>query len=206
MTPSMPLEILVEELSAETALRALMPKLLPGVPYQIRVFRGKSDLLKKLPQRLAGYAAWPGVDARILVLVDRDEEDCHALRNRLDDAAASVGFEVSGSKRQVVNRIAIEELEAWFFGDVDALVAAYPRVPTSTASRSAFRDPDAVRGGTAEALERLLKAHGYHRGGLAKVGAARDISLHMNVERNRSRSFQVFRDGIRHFAEEMPDA
>jgi Domain of unknown function (DUF4276) len=198
----LPLEILVEELSAETALRVLMPKLAPGHPFEIRVFRGKPDLLKKLPQRLAGYAAWPGVaTARIVVLVDRDDDDCSELRRNLDLMATRAGFRADGPQRQVVNRIAVEELEAWFFGDVHAITAAYPRVPVSTGTKSAFRDPDAIRGGTAEALQRLLQAHGYHRGGLAKVGAAQAIAPYMDVESNRSRSFQVFRDGLRHVAE-----
>lgn len=201
MTPAAPLEILVEELSAEAALRILMPKVLPGVSYEIRVFRGKADLVKKLPQRLAGYAAWPGRASRIVVLIDRDDEDCVSLRRHLDDVAARAGFAVTGPARTVVNRIAVEELEAWFFGDIDAVIAAFPRVPTGSANKNGFRDPDAIRGGTWEALERLLQAHGYHRGGLAKVAAAQAIAAHMNIENNRSRSFQVFRDGVRLLAE-----
>ncbi|MGH4015146.1 MAG: hypothetical protein ACRDSL_14740 [Pseudonocardiaceae bacterium] len=34
-------------------------------------------------------------------------------------------------------------------------------------------------------------------GGLAKITAATEIARHMNVDVNRSRSFQVFRDGVR---------
>lgn len=49
---------------------------------------------------------------------------------------------------QVLNRLAIEELEAWFFGDVAALHSAYPRVPSTLGRRSRYRDPDAIRGGT----------------------------------------------------------
>ncbi len=108
----MNLEILVEEYSAESALILLLPRIVPGVEFEVRVFRGKLDLLKKLPNRLKGY-------------------------------------------------------------------------------------PDTITGGTCEALERVLQASGYHRGGLAKVVAATEIAQHMNVEANQSRSFQVFRDGVR---------
>jgi hypothetical protein len=202
MTDLLPVEILVEELSAEFALRQLLPKIVPGAPFVIRTFQGKPALLKKLPERLAGYATWPGVDhARIVVLVDWDDDDCVALRQQLDTVAMAAGFRPTGSRRAVVNRIVVEELEAWFFGDIEALVAAYPRVPPSTARRSGFRDPDAIRGGTAEALERLLQRHGYHRAGLAKVTAAQDIARHMDADNNASRSFQVFRDGVRALAE-----
>ena len=37
----------------------------------------------------------------------------------------------------------------------------------------------------------------YHPGGLEKIRAAREISNHMDPDRNRSRSFQVFRDALR---------
>lgn len=54
-----------------------------------------------------------------------------------------------GQVFQVVNRIAVEELEAWFFGDWSALQAAYPRVPATIPQKARFRDPDAIVGGTA---------------------------------------------------------
>lgn len=96
----------------------------------------------------------------------------------------------------MLTRLAIEELEAWFFGDADALRIAYPGVSASLGSRSRFRDPDAIRGGTWEALEKELQKAGHHPGGLAKIQAAREISIHMDPVRNRSRSFQAFRQGL----------
>ena len=51
----------------------------------------------------------------------------------------------------------IEELEAWFFGDIAAIHAVYPRVSIHLGSRANFRDPDAIPGGTWEALERVFK-------------------------------------------------
>jgi len=49
---------------------------------------------------------------------------------------------------QVINRIAIEELEAWFFGDWPAMCAAYPKLDASVPKRAGLRDPDAIKGGT----------------------------------------------------------
>jgi len=91
----------------------------------------------------------------------------------------------------------VEELEAWFFGDVSALIAAYPGVPATLAHRARFRDPDAISGGTWESLERVLQRAGHHTGGLEKLRAAREIAKHMDPERNRSRSFCGFRDRLR---------
>ncbi|MGH3803791.1 MAG: DUF4276 family protein [Pseudonocardiaceae bacterium] len=198
----MKLEILVEERSAERALGGLLPRIVPSVDFEIRVFRGKTDLLKKLPDRLKGYAAWiTRADTYLVVLVDRDD-DCLALKAEMEQMAAAAGLPTAtaapASRRvHVLNRIAVEELEAWFFGDVPALCAAYPRVPVSLGQQAKYRDPDAVLGGTWEALEHVLQAGGYHRGGLAKVAAATEIAQHMNVDVNCSRSFQVFRDGVR---------
>lgn len=198
----MKLEILVEERSAERALGGLLPRIVPSVDFEIRVFRGKTDLLKKLSDRLKGYAAWiTRADTYLVVLVDRDD-DCLALKAEMEQMAAAAGLPTAtaapASRRvHVLNRIAVEELEAWFFGDVPALCAAYPRVPVSLGQQAKYRDPDAVLGGTWEALEHVLQAGGYHRGGLAKVAAATEIAQHMNVDVNCSRSFQVFRDGVR---------
>lgn len=203
MSPS--LEVLVEELSAEYAFTALLPAIVPETPYEVRVFQGKPDLLKKLPDRLRGYAKWPAeARPRVVVLVDRDNDDCRELRQRLDDMARAAGLSCSGPDRAVLNRVACEELEAWFFGDFAAINSAYPRVPSSAAARKAYRDSDAIVGGTWEALERLLQKHGYHRGGLAKTNAALEIADHMDVEQNSSRSFQVFRDGLRELVKGRP--
>jgi hypothetical protein len=56
--------------------------------------------------------------------------------------------------------------------------------------------PDAIAGGTWEALERLLRRLNYFPEGLPKIAVARKVSEHMDPERNRSKSFQVFRDGL----------
>jgi hypothetical protein len=101
-----------------------------------------------------------------------------------------------GNTIHVVNRLAVEELEAWFFGDWQAVKAAYPKVSASVPEKQGYRDPDAIQGGTWEALEKVLKRHGYFQTGLRKIEAARSIAQHMVPERNRSKSFQVFRDAI----------
>jgi hypothetical protein len=75
-------------------------------------------------------------------------------------------------------------------------LAAYPRISPNLGNRARYRDPEAIIGGTWEALERELKISGYFPGGLSKISAAREISKFMVPEQNRSRSFQVFRQGL----------
>jgi hypothetical protein len=198
----MHIEFFVEEPSAEAALQEIIPKLVnPEISFRVHPFEGKPDLLKKLPDRLRAYSGWLPADCRIVVLVDGNGQDCRRLKRQLEGMSLRAGFFTKTKPRprggfQVANRIAVEELEAWFFGDPEAIVAAYPRVPIEFAHRRRFRDPDAIQGGTAEALERVLQRAGYHPGGLSKVQAARDIARHMEPARNRSRSFRHFRDAL----------
>ncbi len=199
----MHIEFLVEESSAEAALRNIIPKILgDAAAYDIHPHQGKPHLLRKLPDRLKGYKKWIPQDWYIVVLVDADDEDCRDLKARLEDAARQAGFATKSTPDQsghftVLNRVAMKEIEAWFLGDVEAIHAAYPRVRQTLAKKAAYRDPDSIAGGTCEALERELQRVGYHRGGLDKITAAREISKHMQPERNRSRSFQVFCEGLR---------
>lgn len=197
----MHVEFLLEEPSAEAALTAILPKILvDDVTFDFHVFEGKQDLLKKLPLRLKGYRRWIPNNWRIFVLIDEDRQDCQEVKARLERAAREAGFWTkshpnSQGEFRVVNRLAVEELEAWFFGDVEALRNAYPRVSKTLHNRQKYRDPDAITGGTWEALERLLK--GYYPNFLPKGVVAQNVAPHMEPSRNRSRSFQVFVEGLK---------
>jgi Domain of unknown function (DUF4276) len=196
------IEFLVEELSMKEALQSLLPKILgETISFDIHPYQGKTDLLLKLPDRLRGYKSWLPDEYRIVVLVDQDREDCKLLKGKLEKIAIDAGFNTKTSvgiydKFQILNRLAIEELEAWFFGDTHALINAYPGVSPNLENQAKYRDPDAITGGTWEALEKVLQRAGHHQGGLEKIRVAREISLHMNPSNNRSRSFQIFYDGL----------
>lgn len=188
--------LLVEEPSTEAFLHALLPRFLPpGQSFEVHPFQGKPDLLEKLGARLRSYAAWLPEDWRIVVVVDRDGDNCHWLKQQLEDMAGRAGLRTRSAaglaQWQVVNRLAIEELEAWYFGDWAAVRAAYPRVPAGIAARAAYRDPDAIAGGTWEAFERVMQRYGYFKGGLVKIEAARAVGKHVHPTRSRSRSFHA---------------
>ena len=77
----------------EAFLLALLPRLLPrDRTFQVHVFQGKRDLLQKLESRLRGYARWLSDDCRIVVMVDRDNDECHALKAQLEEAAGRAGL------------------------------------------------------------------------------------------------------------------
>lgn len=199
----MQIEFFLEEPSAEAALSTILPKILSvDIIYNFHVFEGKHDLLKKLPRRLNGYSKWLPEDWRIMVLIDEDRKDCRELKAKLEKTAHNAGFVTKSSATpndtfQVVNRLAIEELEAWFFGDIEALHAAYPKISKNLQSKAKYRNPDAIRGGTYEALENLLIQKNYYRERAPKITVAQNIAQHMKPIRNRSKSFQVFLEGLK---------
>lgn len=198
------IHVLVEEPSAEAALENLLPRIVGdrSVDWSIYPFQGKHQLLARLQDRLRGYARRVhNEDIRVVVLIDEDRQDCHDLKQQLELYAKRAGLSTKSSPDRngnftVLNRIAIEELEAWFFGDPDAVRSAYPRVPGNLGGKRQFRDPDRISGGTAEALFRILKRANYFRDYLPKIEVARAISRHMDPTKNRSHSFQNFVEGI----------
>lgn len=190
-------EILVEEPSAEAALRSLLPRVLGDTTFRIITHTSKDQLLKRLPGLLLGYASWLPDTYRIVVLVDRDGDDCMELKTSLEQVAANAGLRSrtrSPSKFQLVNRVVVEELEAWFFGDWTAVRDAFPRARKAVPRDKRYRHPDAILGGTWEALERELQQVGYFPTGLRKIEAARAIGKWMEPDRNTSPSFVAFRD------------
>ena len=191
------IEFLVEELSMEAFLNPLLSRCLPeGCTFRIHAHQGKPALLRKLKNRLKGYASCLPQDHRIVVIVDMDQDQCHQLKCKLEEACAQAGLQsrraAGGPQWQVVTRIAVEELEAWYFGDWQAVCRAFPRVSPTVPRRSRYRNPDAIQGGTWEAFERVLKEFGHYRQGLPKLETATTMGKHMEPEDNCSPSFQAF--------------
>ena len=199
-----PIHIHVEEPSMEAFLENLLPRLVPAeIAWKIIDHSSKWQLLNKLPDRLKGYARIPILHRpKILVLVDRDQDDCAVLKACLEMACSEATLpsktNPSNGLFDVVNRIVIEELEAWYFGDVGAMVQAWSGVPATLAGQARFRDPDAIPGGTHETLLRILQRAGHFRGleRLPKIDAARRMASFVNPAVNRSVSFQHFRTGL----------
>lgn len=201
------LEILVEEPSMEAFLQAMLPRHLPmDCTFEVFAFQGKADLLQKVGQRLAGYANWLPINHRVIILVDKDNDDCRLLKKTINDAAIRAKLSTKSSSLDgswvVLIRVVIEELEAWYFGDWEATRTAYPRVPMSIAKKREFRDPDLIPGGTWEALERVLNRSGYYRNGLRKLEAARVVGQYFDVDRCSSSSFRCFWQGLTSFVDE----
>ena len=188
-------------------MEAMLDTIAPGIigeraTFKVLTYQGKAKLLRELPKRLRGYAKRvENENLRVVVLVDRDAEDCRELKTQLESFAQQADLSTKTNPRPdggffLVNRIVIEELESWFFGDTNAICSAFPGVPDSLGEKPRFRDPDAIKGGTWEALHKVLREAGYYPTGLPKTEVARKIAEKLIPEENRSRSFQVFRDGL----------
>ena len=211
-------EVLVEDQSGKNALEQILPKIL-GANYgshswRLRSYkglgrlpedlRGKPDprkriLLERLPRILQGYGRSLPDSATVVVVVDLDNRDCKEFKQELLDVLAACY-----PRPRTLFRIAIEESEAWLLGDRTAIKAAYPKASESTLNRYVQDSicntwellADAIHpGGSAR-----LKREGYPVTGEAKGEWARNIAPRIDVEKNRSKSFQVFRDGIRQLA------
>lgn len=192
----MHLEILTEEISARKALDNLLPKLvIDENTYKIITYQGKADLLKKLPGVLKGYSHFLPDDWKIIILIDLDKDDCRKLKSRLNSFVIDANLKLKNTSNlqnsfQVINRIAIEELESWFLGDPEAIKIAYPRVGKFS-NKPKYRIPDQITN-PSEVLERILQSAGYYPTGMRKIEIAEKVSSNMVPLSNRSKSFSVF--------------
>ncbi|WP_169312361.1 DUF4276 family protein [Methanoplanus limicola] len=142
------IDFFTEEESAKIILDEILPQILPhDIEWNVYSFRGKKDMLGKLLFRLRAYHHTPLAFRKVVVLIDSDHQDCIELKSELEQIAAKAGLptKTSGCESfRVVNRIVVEELEAWFFGDVQALSSAYSSVPKSLSGRRGYEFPDKI--------------------------------------------------------------
>lgn len=176
----------LEEPSAKEMLKGLLPRILPeGIDCLYVVFEGKQDLEKRLPIRLK---AWQQPEALFVVMRDQDCGDCIQIKNNLVAKCADAG------KPNTLVRIACRELESFYLGDLAAVAQAVGPSKLARHQNSAkFRNPDHLPN---PALELKKLAPNYQ-----KVAGSRVIGHILNLEHNRSTSFNMLVSGIRHLVE-----
>ncbi|CAN5664054.1 DUF4276 family protein [soil metagenome] len=210
----MHIEVLVEDSSGEKLLGILLPQFLGAYAephtWRLRSYKGigrippglkttadpaKRILLEQLPKLLRGYGKTPGIDA-VAIVLDSDSRDCVTFLQELKALAESCD-----PRPHAMFRLAIEEMEAWYFGDRHALTTAYPRARAQILDGYVQdkvcgtweRLADAVhKGGSA-----AVKKAGWPAAGDVKHEWAQRIGPLMDVERNLSPSFGKLRDGFR---------
>ena len=211
-------EVLVEDQSGSIALDAIMEKIL-GTNYtshswRLHPYKGlgrlpknlrsvtdpkKRILLDQLPAILQGYGKSLTPHNVVIVVIDLDDRDCLAFKKELVNV-----LNACNPRPRALFRIAIEESEAWLLGDRKAVKSAYPLANNFVLNSYQLDNicgtwevlADAVYQGGAARLKNL----GYPDTGIAKCEWAREITPYMDVDRNQSKSFQVFRDAVRSLA------
>ena len=209
----MHIEVLVEDSSGAKLLEHLLPQILgeQGAPHtwRLKAYKGtgripqgltttadpaKRILLDQLPRLLQGYGKTPGINA-VVVVLDTDRRDCEDFLQELKALASSC-------KRapRTLFRLVIEETEAWYLGDKEALQKAFPRAKREVLDRYVQDSvcgtwellADAVYPGGVAAIKKA----GWPLPGQIKHEWAEKIGPHMGLHQNQSPSFGKFRDGL----------
>lgn len=182
------LVFLVEELSMKALLDGLLPRLWPELNFLCVPHEGKQDLEKSIPRKLR---AWQEPGVRFIVVRDNDGADCRAVKQKLLELCAT------GGRTDALVRIACQELEAWYFGDLEALSLAFEKEELrELGSKERFRDPDAIVN-PATVLAELIPA-------FQKISGARRMAERLQPARTRSRSFRALLEAIQRLSGASP--
>lgn len=205
----MKLHFLVEGPSEVAFVERWATRLLPGHEIRAHPHQGKGrlprvgekadprqrGLLDQLAAKLRGFGRSldPQLE-RVVILVDADADPCVELLRRLDELVKGIS-----PAPTVLFRIAIEELEAFYLGDLAALAKAFPEHDREAARQYV---PDSICG-TAELFGKIIDD-----GGLNKVKWAEAMGPRVttNPARSRSPSFKKLVSGLTEFVDVKPES
>ncbi|MCC5897277.1 MAG: hypothetical protein JJU32_05080 [Phormidium sp. BM_Day4_Bin.17] len=215
-------EILVEDMSGQTALELIIPKIInigDENTFNIKSYKGigripkglksssdqnKRILLEQLPRLIKGFGKtfshYPAdYHAVLVVICDLDKRCLREFRRELFDC-----LDKCNTKPDTYFCIAIEEGEAWFLGDINAIKNAYPKAKDAVLNNYISDDICGTWEKLADALfpggSKQLTKQGWQAIGKQKTEWAKTISPYMNVDTNQSPSFCYFRDKLRYLA------
>jgi hypothetical protein len=214
-------EFLVEDQSGAKALKILEPQLIniKNNSYRIHFYRGGgkdipkksnidphkriffdrlSALINGFGKTFAGYGS--DYKATLIVICDLDTRNKTLFLNELNGILASCS-----KKPDTYFCLSIEEFEAWYLGDIDAIKAAYPYARQEILDQY---DNDSICG-TWELLadavykggSNALKKRGWQSVGAEKSKWAENISPYMSIDSNKSPSFKDLRTRLLKLAE-----
>ncbi|HYI03062.1 DUF4276 family protein [Hyalangium sp.] len=185
---------LVEGPSERALFSSWMPRVLSGHTVRVYPHQGKGrlptkltkkpdpkhrGLLDQLPAKLAAFqASSDHNDEAVLIVVDADADDWVELISEISSVAKKLAPNL-----RVLVKVAVEETEAFYLGDLRALERAYP-----DANMKAARDytPDSICG-TWEIFGRIIGDDGGNKVAWAEAMGPR---LTTNAAKSRSPSFK----------------
>lgn len=170
-----------------------------GIPKRNKTALIKSEqLLNELPKRLRAlqFQYLGRADVSIFVIVDNDDKDTAEFYGELNKLAINNMISIDH-----VFCIAVEEMESWLLGDIEAMQKAYPKVKDRILSKHSGYVQDSICG-TWEYLADILTQHGVkefkkkyrtvYEIGEKKIEWARTIGAEMDIRNNKSKSFMRF--------------
>lgn len=202
---------LIEDKSGKTLIDALMSKIqekYKNVMYDCKAFSGiggftrkntiketkTGKLLNDLTTYLKGFnKSLAGIESSVVIVLDNDERNTEVFKTQLEYIVTSNMITIDH-----IFAIAVEEIEAWLLGDIDAVISAYPNAKRQILNNY---ENDHICG-TWETL-----ANAIYPGGLSKMKKdcptfvekgkiksewAKNIGSFMDIENNESPSFQFF--------------
>ena len=174
---------LLEEKSAQLLLDSLLPRILPDrIEFQCLSHKGFQTLQKSIPKKLS---EWKNV--RFVILHDQDDKNCEKLKSKLLQMCRK------NNRPDTVVCIVCQELEAWYCGDLNAVAGVYPRFKPQKIENSArFRNPDNIVK-PSKVLKEIVPE-------FLKGGTAETIGEYMDLNNNKSKSFQHFVKKMREMA------
>lgn len=190
------IEILVEEPSMKEFLSILLPTFLPpewliNHNFFIRSFDGKNDLQKNIPSKIKVFSNLKNEAVGVVIMQDQDSADCKKLKAKLLDICNR-----NGNCPKLI-RIVCKELEAWYIGDFEALNKAYPNFKhLNYINKAKFRIPDLCN--PTDELRKILPE-------FQKVNAAKRIAHFINIDDNKSESFNQTISGLIKFFSTIKD-
>jgi hypothetical protein len=204
-------EILTEDQSGAHAIEILSRRILgdehttrvksyKGIGHLPKNMKAATDpskrvLLDQLPGLIRGYrqtfAAAPGSMA-LVIICDLDQRCLSEFRRDLLRVRDHCGV----APADVLFCIAVEEIEAWLLGDPQAVQIAYPKAKLRVLQSY---EPDSVIGTWEKLAEAIypggraaLSSKGQPEIGRMKSEWAKKIAPYIDIDSNRSPSFQYF--------------
>lgn len=120
---------------------------------------------------------------------DQDSGDCHSIKTKLVELCRRAG------KTEVLVRVACRELESFYLGDLEAVEKGLGlRNLAAKQDTRKFRAPDGL-GNPSDELFRLTENL------YQKMSGSRAIAPYLNLDNNRSHSFNALVAGIKKLVE-----
>lgn len=176
--------IMVEEPSIEHVANIIAERL--GIADRTKVIahEGKNDLKRSFPRKVRAWNA--GLVTRFVICMDNDNANCTILKQQLRALLPPQ------PRHEFKIRLVMNELEAWYLGDMKALELAW-QIPMGSADKNQgkqkFRTPETLVHAKRD-FEKLVKARG-------QITLARSIAPHLSIENDRCPSFKHFVAALR---------